>query len=139
MRGLLAMLGAVLLLDLMGGVVEAQEDESKVVKGQFACPLSMCSVHEPVVTHWYETSNIFIGPYAGNAVSREKNLTHIGRDSVVTWRNKGNGPDRWTPIVLYVWWPDGSGGLMIDREQQIVKRCGPPDAGMVSCRPEEKP
>ena len=110
-------------------------EEPRVVTGRFACPLSMCSVQEPVVTHWFETGNILIGPYAGAAVSREKHLTHIGRDSVVTWRNEGNGPDRWTPILLYVWWPDGSGGIMVNRRTGQVRRCGPPDARMTRCYP----
>jgi hypothetical protein len=117
------------------GLLLSQPQEPKITKGEFTCPLSMCSVSEPVVTHWFETSNIFIGPRAGDVVTTQKNLTHIGRDTVVSWRNAGNGPDRWSPVILYVWWSDGTGGIMINRRTHKVTQCAPPDPAMVSCLP----
>ena len=140
MRILVAAIGAVILLTQMDWPVKAQEEEPRVLTWKTPCPLSLCAVQEPVLRDMGSGSwNVFIGPYAGWAVSRQSHLTHIGRDSVVTWHNEGNGPDRWSPVILYVWWPDGSGGLMVNRKTGEVRRCGPPDAAMVKCLPAGSP
>ncbi len=81
---------------------------------------------------------VLIGYHAGDAITipkRDPYQTQLGRYGAITWENSDNGPDKWTPTIMFVWWDDDSGGVMINRRTGEVKRCGPPGKSKVVCMP----